>query len=175
MGSGHDALTPIWQEIVLGIIAFAIVSFVLMRFVFPLMERVFAARQDVIEGGVKRAEATLAEANDLIEQYRAQLAEAHTEAAQIRDQARADAEAIRQDALTTARHQADRIVTAGQQQLAAQREAIVTDLRAAVGALAVDLSGRIVGESLADEARARGTVDRFLDELGAAGSTSGRH
>jgi F-type H+-transporting ATPase subunit b len=41
----------------------------------------------------------------------------------------------------------------------------VRDLRAEVGTLAVDLAGRIVGESLADEARSRGTVDRFISEL----------
>jgi F-type H+-transporting ATPase subunit b len=42
-----------------------------------------------------------------------------------------------------------------------------------VGTLAVDLAGRIVGESLADEARSRGTVDRFINELG-AGAAGGR-
>jgi F-type H+-transporting ATPase subunit b len=35
--------------------------------------------------------------------------------------------------------------------------------------LAVDLASKIVGESLADEARNRGTVERFLGELDAAG------
>jgi F-type H+-transporting ATPase subunit b len=34
-----------------------------------------------------------------------------------------------------------------------------------VGTLATDLAGRIVGESLEDDARQRRVVDRFLDEL----------
>ena len=38
-------------------------------------------------------------------------------------------------------------------------------LRAEVGTLATELASRIVGESLADEARQRRMVDRFLDEL----------
>jgi F-type H+-transporting ATPase subunit b len=38
-----------------------------------------------------------------------------------------------------------------------------------VGTLAVDLASRIVGESLADEARQRGTVERFLSDLEASG------
>jgi F-type H+-transporting ATPase subunit b len=42
---------------------------------------------------------------------------------------------------------------------------VVNELRGQIGALAVDLAGRVVGESLADDARRRGTVDRFLDEL----------
>jgi F-type H+-transporting ATPase subunit b len=172
--SPHNPIIPIWQEIVLGIIAFAILCFVLMKFVFPQMEKTFAARVDAIEGGIKRAEAAQAEANQLLEQYRAQLAEARTEAARIRDEARADAEGIRQDVLAKAREESDRIIAAGREQLAAQRESIVRDLRSEVGTLAVDLASKIVGESLADEARSRGTVERFIAELDSAGTTGGR-
>src|SRR3954469_20780020 len=168
----HNPIIPIWQEVIIGIIAFGLLCYVLMKFVFPQMEKTFAARVDAIEGGIKRAEAAQAEANQLLEQYRAQLAEARTEAARIRDEARADAEGIRQDVLGKAREESDRLIAAGGQQLAAQRESIVRDLRSEVGTLAVDLASRIVGESLADEARSRGTVDRFISELGAG--TGGR-
>ena len=172
--SEHNPIAPIWQEIVLGVIAFGILCYVLMKFVFPQMEKTFAARVDAIEGGIKRAEAAQAEANQLLEQYRTQLAEARTEAARIRDEARADAEGIRQDVLAKAREESDRIIAAGREQLAAQRESIVRDLRSEVGTLAVDLASRIVGEALADEARSRGTVERFINELGPAGSAGGR-
>jgi F-type H+-transporting ATPase subunit b len=167
-------IQPLWQELVLGVIAFAIVCFVLMKFVFPRMEETFRARVDAIEGGIKRAEEAQAQANELLEQYRAQLAEARTEAARIRDEARADAEGIRQDVLATAREESERIINAGRDQLSAQRESIVRDLRSEVGTLAVDLASRIVGESLADEARSRGTVDRFIAELGEPDTASGR-
>jgi F-type H+-transporting ATPase subunit b len=170
----HNPIVPLWQELVLGTIAFGILCFVLMKFVFPQMEKTFAARVDAIEGGLKRAETAQAEANELLERYRAQLAEARTEAARIRDEARADAEGIRQDVLATAREESERIITSGREQLAAQRESIVRDLRAEVGSLAVDLASRIVGESLADEARSRGTVDRFIAELGEPDTAGGR-
>ena len=42
---------------------------------------------------------------------------------------------------------------------------MVNQLRGEIGTLAVDLAGRVVGESLADDARRSGTVDRFLDQL----------
>jgi F-type H+-transporting ATPase subunit b len=163
---GHSPILPIWQEIVVGAIAFALLCLVLMKYVFPKMEETFRARVDAIEGGIKRAEAAQAEANALLEQYRQQLAEARTEAAQIRDEARADASAIRDDVLAKAQEERDRIIAAGRESLAAERASIVTELRAELGTMAVDLASRIVGESLADEARRRGTVERFLDELG---------
>src|SRR5512142_2009715 len=170
----HNPVIPAWQEIVVGTIAFALLCYVLMKFVFPRMEETFRARVDAIEGGIKRAEQAQAEANQLLEQYKAQLAEARTEAARIRDEARADAEGIRQDVLAKAREESERIIRAGNDQLAQQRESILRQLRSEVGTLAVDLAGRIVGESLADEARSRGTVERFINELGAAGSAGGR-
>jgi F-type H+-transporting ATPase subunit b len=170
----HNPILPLWQEVVLGLISFGILCFVLMKFVFPRMEQTFAARVDAIEGGIKRAETAQAEANQLLEQYRAQLAEARTEAARIRDEARADAEGIRQDVLATAREESERIITAGREQLGAQRESIVRELRAEVGSLAVELAGRIIGESLADEARAQATVERFIADLEQADTAGGR-
>src|ERR671926_1840060 len=90
----HNPLIPPWGEIIIGLIAFAIVYFVFARFVAPRFEQVFRARREAIEGGIERAEAMQAEAKAALEQYRAQLAEARTEAAQIRDQARAEGQQI---------------------------------------------------------------------------------
>jgi F-type H+-transporting ATPase subunit b len=167
--AAHNPVIPVWQEIVVGLVAFALLCFVLMKYVFPRMEETFKARVEAIEGGIKRAEERQAEANKLFEQYRQQLAEARTEAAMIRDQARADANGIREDILAQAREESERIIAAGRDQLDAQRTMIVRELRAEVGTLAVDLASRIVGESLEDEARRKGTVDRFLTDLETAG------
>jgi F-type H+-transporting ATPase subunit b len=169
-----NPILPIWQEIVVGGIAFAVLCFVLMKFVFPRMEETFKARVDAIEGGIKRAEERQAEADALFEQYKLQLAEARTEAARMRQEAAAEAEGIRQDVLARAREESDRIIAAGREQLTAERQSIVRELRSDIGTLAVDLAGRIVGESLADEARQRGTVERFLSDLDAAPAAGGR-
>jgi F-type H+-transporting ATPase subunit b len=163
-----NPVLPIWQELVLGLIAFGVLYFVLWKFVFPRMEQTFKARVDAIEGGIKRAEERQAEANALFEQYKQQLAEARNEASVIRDRARADAEAVREDIQRQAQEERERIVAAGQEQLNQQRATLVRELRAEMGELAVDLASRIVGEALADEARRRGTVERFLNDLEAA-------
>ncbi len=163
---GGNVLVPHVPEIIVGIIAFSLLCYVLMRFVFPRMEATFQARVEAIEGGIKKAEEAQAEANRLLEQYKLQLAEARTEAARIRDEARADAVGIREDMLAKAREESDRIIAAGREALQTERQTIVRQLRAEIGELAVDLAGRIVGEALEDEARRRGTVTRFLEELG---------
>jgi F-type H+-transporting ATPase subunit b len=169
----HNPLLPIWQEVVVGLVAFGLLAYVLMKFVFPRMEQTFQARVEAIEGGIKRAEEAQAEANKLLEQYRQQLADARAEAARIRDEARADAAASRDEILARAAEDRDRIIAAGKEQLVQERESLVRLLRGEMGSLAVELAGRIVGESLADEARRRGTVDRFLADLEAQPAVGG--
>jgi F-type H+-transporting ATPase subunit b len=172
----HNPLIPPWGEIIIGLIAFAIVFVVFAKFVAPRFEQVFRARREAIEGGIERAETMQAEAKAALERYQAQLAEARNEAAQIRDQARAEGQQILEELRAQAQEESARIRARGEEQLAAQRQQVVNELRGQIGALAVDLAGRIVGESLADDARRSGTVDRFLTELDgmAAGSPDGR-
>ena len=167
-GAEHNPILPIWQEVVVGTVAFALLCYVLMKYVFPRMEETFAARVDAIEGGIKRAEEAQAEANRTLEQYRAQLAEARTEAAQIRDEARVEGQRIVEELRGEAQAEAARIIQRGEEQLRAERESLAAELRRDLGRLAVDLAARIVGESLEDEARRKGTVDRFLSDLAGA-------
>src|SRR4051794_40954908 len=168
----HNPLLPPLGEIIIGLIAFGVVLLVLFKFVAPRFEQVFRARREAIEGGIERAEAMQAEAKAALEQYRAQLAEARTEAAQIRDAARAEGQQIIDELRAQAQEESARIVARGEEQLASSRQQVVNELRGQIGALAVDLAGRVVGESLADEARRSGTVDRFLDDLDGMTATS---
>ena len=161
----HNPLLPPVGEIIIGLIAFGIVLLVLFKYVAPRFEQVFQARREAIEGGMERAEAMQAEAKAALDQYRAQLAEARNEAAQIRDQARAEGQQILEELRTQAQEESARIVARGEEQLATQRQQVVNELRGQIGTLAVDLAGRVVGESLAEDARRSGTVDRFLAEL----------
>jgi F-type H+-transporting ATPase subunit b len=165
LAAGENPLIPPLGEIIIGLVAFAVVLVVLFRLVAPRFEQVFRARREAIEGGIERAETMQAEAKAALEQYRAQLAEARTEAAQIRDQARAEGQQILEELRTQAQEESARIVARGAEQLASQRQQVINELRGQIGALAVDLASRVVGESLAEEARRRGTVDRFLAEL----------
>ena len=158
----HLPVQPYWQELVLAIVAFGLVCFVLMKYVFPRMEATFQARLDATDGGSARAEATRAEAAQALAEYRGQIAIARAEATAIRESARVEAAAIRDGVLANAREEAEVIIAAGRQQLRAERERIRHELRGQLGTLAVDLAGRILGESLEDEVRRNGAVARFL-------------
>lgn len=64
-----------------------------------------------------------------------------------------------------AQAEATRITEAAHRQIEAERSQAAASLRGEVGRLSTDLASKIVGESLHDETRQRGIVDRFLAEL----------
>lgn len=166
-------IVPDISELILGIVAFLILLFILKKYVVPRFEKAYEERAQKIEGGIEKAEKAQAEAEDALAKYNAQLKEARSEAAKIRDDARLEAEQIKAELRAEAESESQRIIAQGQAALQAQKAQIIAELRADMGRNAVELASRIVGESLEDEARRSGTVDRFLAELETAGSSNG--
>ena len=163
--SGTDALIPYLPELIFGLIAIGIVYYVASKFFVPAMEKAYAERRDAIEGGMARAEQAEAEAKAAQQKYESQLAEARAEANAIREKAREEGDAIRAEKRQLADVEAARVLETAQKQIASERQQAQVQLRGEVGRLSTDLAGRIVGESLQDEARQKGLVDRFLAEL----------
>ena len=158
-------LLPHPAEIIIGIIAFGILYWIFSRKVVPRMEAMYEERAAAIEGGMAQAEQAQAEARAALEKYNAQLAEARTEANEIRESAREQGASIVAEMRSQAQSEAARITESAQRQVEADRQQAVVQLRQEVGTLSTSLASKIVGESLEDEVRQKGIVDRFLAEL----------
>jgi len=165
-----NPLVPSWTEVIWGGIAFLIVFVALWRVLLPRITKVLQERTEAIEGGIDRAERAEKAAKDLEEQYRAQLADARHESARMREESKEEGARIIAQMREQAQVEAARVTQAAQAQIAADRQQAFASLRAEIGTLAVELASRIVGESLADEARQSRVVDRFLAELEASES-----
>jgi len=170
----QDPLIPTLTELIIGAVAFLIVFGTLGKLLLPRIQQTLRERTDQIEGGLERAEEAQAEANRVLERYRQQLAEARHEAARLREEAKEQGAQIIAEMRQEAQAEARRLTEAAQAQIEAERQQALTSLRAEVGALATDLAGRIVGESLQDEARQSRVVDRFLDDLDERGGIGAR-
>src|SRR3712207_5156089 len=168
-----NPLIPHPVEIVLSLIVFGLLYFAIKKFVVPNFERTFRDRTAAIEGGLKAAETKQAEADARLAQLEQQLGEAKHEAARIREEAREQGSQIVAEMRAQAQAEAGRIVEHGKAQIEAERQQAVTSLRAEVGSLATALAGRIVGESLEDDARSTRVVDRFLADLESSQATNG--
>ncbi|RAY15760.1 F0F1 ATP synthase subunit B [Actinomadura craniellae] len=161
----NNPLLPHTYELVVGIFSFAVVVLVVGKMLVPRIQKTLEERTEAIEGGLKQAEVSQKEAQATLEQYRSQLAEARKEAGRLREKAREEGAQIVAEMREQAQAEARRITESAQAQIEAERQQALTRLRAEVGALSVELAGKVVGESLEDEARQRRVVDRFLEEL----------
>ncbi len=173
-GVGWPAALPLLPhpaEIIIGAIAFGILYWIFATKVVPKMEAMYEERAAAIEGGMKQAEEAQAEARAALEKYNAQLAEARTEANEIRESAREQGASIVAELRGQAQAEAARITEAAKRQVEAERQQAVVQLRQEVGTLSTALASKIVGESLEDEVRQNGIVDRFLAELEAGDVT----
>jgi F-type H+-transporting ATPase subunit b len=160
-----NPLIPHPIEMVVGSIAFLLLLAVMKKKVVPMFEKAFAERTAAIEGGIERAEAAQLEAARALSEYNKQLSSAQEESSRIREEARAQGVAIVEELRAKAQEEATRITVAAHASIEAERQQAITSLRNEVGALAVELASKIVGEALDDQARQSRIVDRFLDDL----------
>ncbi|AJE82301.1 F0F1 ATP synthase subunit B [Streptomyces physcomitrii] len=161
----QNPLVPPGPELLVGAIAFAIVFLVFWKKLLPNINKVLEERREAIEGGMEKAEAAKTEANSVLEQYKAQLAEARHEAARLRQEAQEQGAVLIAEMRAEGQRQREEIIAAGHAQIEADRKAAAQTLRQDVGTLATTLAGKLVGESLEDHARQSRTIDRFLDGL----------
>jgi F-type H+-transporting ATPase subunit b len=147
------------------LVAFAIILAFMWRYVVPPLQKNIAQRQALIKQGIEDSREAKARLEAAEADYNALIAEARAEAARTREEGSRIRQETIESAKTEARAAAEAVTRLAEERLAVQHRQVLAELRREVGQLAVDLAGRIVGESLADKELQRRVVDRFLAEL----------
>jgi F-type H+-transporting ATPase subunit b len=169
--AGSNFLVPN-ATFIAELIAFALILGIIWRYIVPIVQKAMRERQAIIAAQMEEADQTKVELAAAQEEHRNALTEARAEAARIRESARAEAQRTIDELRVQAQEEAARIVARGEEQLESQRSAIVRELRGEIGALAVELSEKIVAQRLSDDAQVRATVDSFLADLEAKDAAS---
>ena len=162
--SGIDLVLPATAELVAGILAFGIVFFVVWKWALPTINQTLEARQGAITGQLSEAEKAKAEAESLLADYRAQLAEAKSEGNRIVEEARVSGDQMKAEIIAKANDDASQLIDKARAEAESERSRALAEARHEVGALSVELAGKIVGESLDAKAH-KGLVERYLADL----------
>jgi F-type H+-transporting ATPase subunit b len=165
-------LSPKLQELIVGAIAFAVVFVFMSKWVFPRVNTLLEERRQKIQGDLEKAEGAKTEAEQMLGDYRQQLAGAREEGNRIIEEARRTAEAMRRDLTSKAEQEYQAIVGRAQEEIRAERDRVFQELKAQVGELSLALAGRVVGETL-DKDRHLRLVDQYIEELGRTAPTNG--
>ncbi len=150
---------------IVELIAFAIILYVLGKFVIPFVNKGMTDRQESIRRQFAELEEAKAKAEAAENEYKSQLVEARHEASRIREQAREEGATIIAEMREQAQAESQRILQHAHLQVEAERRQVVQQLRTQVGSMATTLAGRIVGESLEDDERRDRTVERFISSI----------
>ncbi|UFU07653.1 F0F1 ATP synthase subunit B [Ruania halotolerans] len=160
-----NPLLPAGYDIVWSLVVTVVIAIFFFKYLLPKLNAILDERAAKIEGGLQLAEKAQAEAAEAKTQVERELVAARKEAAGIREEAVNDGSQILAESKAKAQAEATRIAENAQRQIEAERQSAIVSLRSEVGTLATELASRIVGESLADDARQSRVVDRFLSEL----------
>lgn len=164
---GEDPFSPVAphvNELIWSAVFFFVLLFILYRVAWPKMQAALAARQQAIAGSIDAADATKAEADGVLAEYRAKLADAQAESQRIIDEGRRTGEKVVADARARADVEAQALLTRAQADIAAERDRAISALRAELAGLSIELASRVVGKSL-DTPAQRALVDSYIDEL----------
>lgn len=164
-GEGGHPLIPAVYDIIWSAVCFLVIFIAFWKLLLPKFRAVLDERNAAIEGGIEKAKRVQAEADAALADYQKQLADGRAEAARLRAEAQEEGAQIIAEMKARANDEAERIIEQAKAQIEAERVAAAVQLRGEVGGLATDLASRIVGETLTDDARAAGVVDRFIADL----------
>ena len=162
--SDKKDLYPHANELVVGLVAFAILFFFMWKWVLPRVNDLLEERRLKIQGELERAESTRVEADGMLADYRAQLANARDEGNRIIEEARETAEQFRRDIQAKAEEESRNIVARAQDEIRAERDRVFNELRAQVADIAVTLAGRVVGAELDTKSHAR-LIDDYIEQV----------
>lgn len=150
------------------IVVFLLTLLILKKFVFGPVGEAIEKRRASITASIEEAESSRDEAVKLLDEYKAQLAEARREADELREAGRREGERQKTEIVGQAQEQRERIVSDTQTQIDAQAQAAVAGIRDDVVVLAITAAEKVTKKSLSDDDH-RKLVEEALSEADLSG------
>ena len=168
-GKGHDGgdttFAPKPNLVVWTVVAFAIVVYVLKKFAIPSIMEGLDKRSEKIEGDIKSAEGAREEADKMLADYNAQLADARAEAKKIIDEGKSLGENLRQETITKAQQEANQLITRAQEEIAREKEKAFKELQSQIADISIEVASKVVQKSLSMEEHGK-LIDDYVAEVG---------
>jgi F-type H+-transporting ATPase subunit b len=149
--AANPLLEPSPGLMIWTLVTFAIVLWVLSRYVLGPVSAQIEKRRSEIAQSIEEAENSRDEALSLLEEYKARLAEARKEADVLREQGRKEGEREGRELVSQAQQQRERVLADADAQLDAQTRAAANTLRDEVVDLAMLAAEKVSQKSLDDE------------------------
>ena len=161
-----NQLLPETNEIIWGFVGFAVVFFFVWKLGMPAIKKSMDDRTERIRNDLDSAEAQRTEADRLLADYRAQLADAKNESARIIEEARQSADALKRDQEARLQSELAEMRSRAAADVESAKVQAIADLRGEVAQLAVGAAEVVVRRNL-DAATQTQLVEDFINSVGA--------
>jgi len=148
---GGGGLIELNKSLLIQLVNFLVLLIVLYRFLYKPLVSTLEGRSAAIRQQLAEAQAAREEAQRQLAEFESRLQAAQADAQALRERALREAAETRERLTAEARQEAARLLVAAQAQIAQEVRRAKTELRAEVGALAVEIAERLIRKSLRDE------------------------
>lgn len=157
-------ITPDFGLLVWMTVIFAIVFFLLAKFGFPAITGMVNKRSDYIGKSLESAREAERKLQSLADEQKVLIDNARKEQSRILNEASAAGDKLVAEAREQARTEAAAILAQARQDIEAEKETALRDVRRQVAELSVNVAERLVRSSLSDADKAEELVERLIDE-----------
>jgi F-type H+-transporting ATPase subunit b len=161
-----NPILPATNEIIWGGLSFLILLAVMWKVALPPVRKTMEARSERIRNDLMQAEAARAEAEGVLSQYQAQLADARAEGQRIIAESRQSADALRVDLERRAQADIAELRRRAEADVEASKAQAMADVRAEVATLALGAAERVVERSLDRETQLQ-LIENYINTVGA--------
>jgi len=141
-------IIPAMIEFIPMLLTFALLLFVLTKFVWPIVLKVLDERAEKIEGSLKKAEEAKLEAEGLLSETQEKVSAAQKESATIVEAGKLAGDEERAEIVKRAEAEAAKIVEQGYASLKVEREAALDKMKEDSAKLAVTIAEKILNEKI---------------------------
>jgi len=158
-------ILPEMNEIIWGGISFLLLLLLMWKFAFPALKDGMNARTERIRGDLDAAETAKTEAVTVLDGYKAQLADAKSEAARIIEEARQSADALKKDQEARLQTELAEARARAAADIEAAKAQATADLRGELATLAVGAASAVVNKNL-DPAAQTQLIEDYISSVG---------
>ncbi len=160
-----NVILPATDELVWGSLSFIVLLFLLWKFAFPAIKKGMDARTERIRSDLDAAENAKSEAVGVLDGYKAQLADARSEAARIIEEARQAADALKKDQESRLQTELAEARARAAADIDAAKAQATADLRGELASLAVGAASAVVNKNL-DPAAQTQLIEDYINQVG---------
>lgn len=146
------------------LLIFVALWLLLRKYAFPAIFAAVEAREKALEDAIAAAKRDREEAAKLLEEHRRQIDAARADAQRLIAEGAKAGEKIRADMVEAARHQQQDILDRARQEIGAERDRAIAELRREAVDLAIKGASKVIERNLDDETN-RKIVEQFLGDL----------